>query len=146
MSDPAVIVLIVLAAVAIFAVGFAPRGFYGEWVTLSRLFATDRRPANFSHPNQKLFFSPIMPWWHAWTRVSSGEYCSFDVEMDGEGMWLRYQGPEPKRCADCLFIPWSEIAGASRVGDLVKLQLNTRRNISIEMPPALGKAALAALP
>jgi hypothetical protein len=139
------LVILVLAAVAVFAVRHRPRGFYGEWVTLSQRFATERRPEKFSHLAQKLFFSPIMPWWIAWSRLFSGEYCSFDVELNQEGMWLHYQGPEPRKCADFLFIPWSEVVNAARVGDLVRLKLDTRRDISIDMPPELGAAALRAI-
>jgi hypothetical protein len=136
---------IVLVAVAALAAQYRPRGFSGEWITLSRLFATERRPEKFSHPSQKLFFSPIMPWWIAWSRIALGEYCAFDVELNQEGMWLRYQGPEPRKCADCLFIPWSRIVNATSVGGLLRLHLDTTRNISIDMPPELGAAALRAI-
>ena len=142
---PELLVLLVFVAVAVFAMLHKPRGHYGEWVTLSQLFATDQRPAAFRHSGQSLFFSPIMPWWIAWSRRHSGEYCAFDVELNGEGMWLHYRGPEPKKCADCLHIPWSQVVGASRVGDLVRLQLDTKRKISIDMPRELGAAVLRAL-
>jgi hypothetical protein len=133
-----------LVAAAVLAVRYRPRGFSGEWVTLSRLFATEQRPKKFSYPRQRLFFSPIMPRWFAGSRIASGEYCAFDVELNQEGMWLSYQGPEPRKCADCLFIPWSRIVNATKVGGLLRLRLDTR-NISIDMPPELGAAALRAI-
>ena len=134
----------ILVAVAALAVRYRPRGFSGEWLTLSRQFATERRPKKFSHPHQRLFFSPILPGWIAWSRIALGEYCAFDVELDQEGMWLKYQGPGPRKCADCLFIPWSRIVNATKVGDLLRLHLDTR-HITIDVPPALGAAALRAI-
>ena len=121
MSRSALLVIAILIVVALFAMIYRPPGYDGEWETISRQFATDNRPVRFSYSNEKLFFSPIMPWWFAWSRIFSGEYCSFDVEMDQRGIWLRYHGPEPRKCAEFLHIPWSEIVGAGRVGELFRI-------------------------
>lgn len=108
MSTEAV-VLIIIAGVAIAAVLFSPTGYMGQWRNLANSFETSRRPLQASFRNVAVQFghgfSAIMTPW----KRHMAEYARFDVEIDDDGLWLMYDGPEPKKAPPTMLIPFSRI-------------------------------------
>jgi hypothetical protein len=137
-------IVLALSLVVVVALFYWPRGPSGGWAALSDAFATRERPRRFGHLGQRLNFRAIWPVW--WTfPFLSGEYGTFDVEFDSHGIWLLTQGPQPRKCAECLLIPWTSIVRANRAGQRISLELRAKRPIWMELPPDLGRLALAAL-
>jgi len=144
MVDTAALAILGIVLAAVIAIRYEPRRKLAGWAVLSEAFATNDRPRSFRFLSRRLFFSPIVSRF-VWPRIFAGEYGTFDVETDARGIWMLYRGPEPKKCADCLLIPWASISRASRAGDKISLELEARWRMWVELPPDLGAAALKAM-
>ena len=57
------------------------------------------------------FSAFVTPW-----KRNLAEYARFDAEIDDEGLWLMYDGPEPRKAPPVMLIPFSRIeyCGQSR--------------------------------
>lgn len=74
--------------------------------------------------------------------MDGGEYALFDVECDGDGLWLRHLGDNPAKCAERMLIPWPYIHLREEYSNQVVLKVATGYFVDIRMPKDLGDECL----
>jgi hypothetical protein len=105
---PSIIVFVTLTIVAVAAVAYQPSGYLGQWRKLSDRYETDRRPGRITYRGQHILVGRLFGSWIFW-RYDLGEFAKFDVEVDDDGIWFLYDGPLPKKCPPCLFVPGKNV-------------------------------------
>ena len=88
--------------VAGIALAYKPPDYLGAWKLLADAFATDKRPRKITFQDEHVFVGPNSLFN---LKPSAAGFAQYDVEVDEEGLWLVYEGPEPQKSAPCMFIP-----------------------------------------
>jgi hypothetical protein len=97
----------VLAAVAVF-MAFYPKRPEFFLFRLSKSFGIAERAREYPIKNEWFFVRSALerarldayfPW----------QYAHFDVNIDNEGVWMSFVGPDPGKCAPSLLVPWHRI-------------------------------------
>ena len=139
------VVLIILATVAFGAVMFRPTSYYGQWRKLAQDFETERRPLTASFKNVAIrvghgLRAMFTPW-----KRDLAEYGRFDVEIDDEGMWLLYDGPEPKKAPPSMLIPFARIQFVHQAGKWHYFEVYASQHIPLGMEHEVGAALMRRL-
>jgi len=75
---------------------------------LSNSFGIDESATDYPLKNQ---------WFYVRSALEKGRldiyypwhYARFDVNIDNEGVWMSFIGPEPGKCAPSILVPWNRI-------------------------------------
>lgn len=120
-------VMIILAAVTIAAVTFEPKKFTGAWRELAQLYGTDKRPRSVAFRDESM-------------AVGSFNFTQIDAALDDDGLWLLYEGPEPKKAPACLFLPWDCVRYRQDKDGRQNFQLRGKDPIEMWVTAELGDA------
>ena len=132
-------VLIILALVAITAVSYIPPTFLGNYKRLAERYQTESRPRSVQFPGEHIMVGRMF----GGSRILAfrfAEFARFDVAIDDDGLWLVYDGPNPKKAPDCMFIPWSEISFKKDMQRFVSFGLAASEPVEIAVAVELGRA------
>ena len=96
-----------LAAAVIFMLLYPKRPEFFLY-RLSESFGIDQRAVEYPFKKE---------WFYVRSALERGrldyyfpwQYAHFDVNIDNDGVWMSFVGPEPGKCAPSLFVPWSQI-------------------------------------
>jgi len=120
-------VIIILAIVTIAAVSFEPTQFVGAWRELSKRYGTDKRPRSITFSGESM-------------EVGTFNFTAIDAALDDDGFWLIYDGPNPKKAPECIFLPWDCVRYRQNEYGKQNFQLRGKKPIEIWVSTELGDA------
>jgi hypothetical protein len=132
-------VFAVLIATVVFLSLFRPKSPEFFWRRLSETFATDRRLNAYAFKYESIFvrsalertqLDAFFPW----------QYAHFDVGLDDKGLWLLFAGPDPAKCAESMFTPWSKIRFTGHWQDHYYLTILSKKPVGMTVRKPLGEA------
>lgn len=141
-NNPTIIVLLTIAVLCVVVVLVSPRGFTGLWARLSETFETGRRAKTYSLLNQSLYVKTHF-WRWLFDQYFVGEFAYFDIELDDSGMWLLSRGPEPRKCAESMLIPWNRVGFLKHEGDRSHLRILAGKPVEMTAARQLGELIAA---
>ena len=138
-ADPAVIVFSVIALVIFAAVIYVPAGFMGNFKLLADRYETHRRPSSIAFPAQRIMVGRL---WGGPRLFADnmGEFARFDIAVDDDGLWLLYDGPSPKKAADCMLVPWNKLSPRKESASRMFFDIDAGDAVEITVDRALGEA------
>ncbi len=121
-------VLVILGIVAVAAVVYEPAEFVGAWRALAKLYATDRRPLSAAFPGESV-------------ALGVHNYTHIDAALDDEGLWMMYDGPDPKKAPAGVLIPWDCIRFVAEDRGRHRFQIRAKKDpIEFRVSPEFGTA------
>ena len=120
-------VLTILAIVAIAAITFQPARYVGIWREVARYYETERRPSSTQFRDEEI-------------SLGSYEFARIDAQLDDEGFWIVYNGPDPKKAPPCVLIPWDCIRFKQETESRHNFQVRLKHPQELLVSPELGAA------
>ncbi len=108
-------VMLILVMVAVAAFQFAPDGPSGKWAQMGEWFGTNVKPLDIAFTNEPIEVQGL---------------ALFDANLDDEGLWLQYSGPQPAKAPESMLIPWRCILVDGEKGGACRFQLADGRPLA----------------
>ncbi len=120
-------VLTILAIVAIAAITFQPARYVGIWREVARFYETERRPSSTPYRDEEI-------------SLGLHELARIDAQLDDEGFWIVYSGPDPSKAPPCVLIPWDCIRFKQETESRHNFQVRLKDPQELLVSPELGAA------
>ena len=120
-------VMIILGIVTVAAVVFQPAKYVGIWSKVAERYETQRRPASLAFPNEDV-------------ALGLYELTRVDAALTDEGLWMVYNGPDPRKAPPCSLIPWDCIRFKEDKGSKQVFQIRLKGPTEFFVSPELGNA------
>ncbi|MDH5621004.1 MAG: hypothetical protein OEY74_02885 [Gammaproteobacteria bacterium] len=120
-------VLLILAVVAIAAITFQPARYVGIWREVAKFYETERRPSSTPYRDEEI-------------SLGLHELARIDAQLDDEGFWIVYNGPEPSKAPPCVLIPWDCIRFRQASDSRHHFQIRLKNPQELLVSPELGAA------
>lgn len=120
-------VLVILGIVAVAAFVYEPAKYVGAWREVAKRYETNRRPPSIAFPGESI-------------SLGIYEFTHVDSALDDEGVWLMYNGPDPKKAPACVLIPWDCIRFNQVQESRHNFQIRLKKPLEFYVSPDLGAA------